>query len=377
MIRFLTAGESHGQALTTIVEGIPAGLKLSKDALTLDLRRRQMGYGRGKRMRIEQDTAVITSGVWNGETIGSPITVYIRNRDWKNWKDQQAERKLVPRPGHADLYGYLKYDFDDLQKVIERASARETAARVAAGSIARQYLERFGIKVYSHTRRIGSVVNKESLKISPAKYREIESSKVRCADQAAGTAMIKAIDEAVEKMDTLGGVSEVLVTGVPLGLGSYVQWDRRADSKFAAALMAIQSVKAVEIGNGIGAAGAFGSEFHDTIGFERKSGFVHHTNNAGGIVGGITTGQDIIIRAYFKPISTLGKPLDSVDIISKKGTPAPYVRSDICIVPAGGVVCECAVALTLADLVSDKFGGDSMREALSNYHSYLKHVRAK
>jgi chorismate synthase len=363
--------------LTTIVEGIPAGLKLSADQITCDLQRRQLGYGRGERMRIEDDRAIITSGIWCGNTIGSPITVQINNRDWENWKDQKFRKRLAPRPGHADLVGYLKYDLDDIQMVIERASARETAARVAAGSIARQYLDRFKIRVYSHTRQIGSARNEKPLKLSAAKWREIESSSVRCADKAAGAAMLKGIDEAIAHMDTLGGVAEVVVTGVPLGLGSYAQWDRRTDARLAAAVMSAPSVKAVEIGVGIDGACKSGSAVHDAIRFDNSSGFVSDSNNAGGIIGGVSTGQEIVIRAYFKPLSTLGNPLDSVNLLSKQRTKAPYVRSDTCIVPAGGVVCEGVVALVLADLMSEKFGGDSMREALSNYQSYLSHVRAR
>ncbi len=377
MIRFLTAGESHGQALAAVVEGIPAGLKLDVDAITIDLRRRQGGYGRGKRMRIEKDAALVTSGIWDGETIGSPITVLIQNRDWKNWKDQKREKKLVPRPGHADLPAVLKYDFDDIQKAIERSSARETAARVAAGAVARQYLAAFGIKVYSHTRQIGSIVNEVPVKFTAARFLEIEASSVRCASKAVGKLMIKEIDRAVERKDTLGGVAEVVITGAPVGLGSYVQWDRRADTRLAAAMMGIQSVKAVEVGEGIKAATSLGSEVHDPIRYSKGKGFYNSSNNAGGIIGGITNGAEVVIRAFFKPISTLGEPLASADIKTKRATPAPYVRSDICIVPAGGVVCEAAAALVIADLMSEKFGGDSMREAVANFKSYLKHVKKR
>ncbi len=377
MIRFLTAGESHGQALTAVIEGIPAGLKLDINAITIDLRRRQGGYGRGKRMRIEKDAALVTSGVWEGETIGSPITVLIQNKDWKNWKDQKRARKEVPRPGHADLPGVLKYDFDDIQKAIERSSARETAARVAAGAVAKQYLACFGIKVYSHTRQIGSVRNETMVEFSAAKFRAIESSPVRCADKKIEKLMIREIDGAVDRKDTLGGVAEVVVVGIPVGLGSYVQWDRRADTKLSAAMMGIQSVKAVEIGEGIAAARSFGSEVHDPISYTKSRGFRHESNNAGGIIGGITNGEEVVVRCYFKPISTLGNPLASTNIATKKKTPAPYVRSDICIVPAGGVVCEAAAALVLADLVSEKFGGDSIREATANLKSYLNHVKKR
>ncbi len=377
MIRYLTAGESHGPMLTAIVEGIPSGLKLDANAITIDLRRRQMGYGRGRRMRIEQDTAIVTAGVRNGKTIGSPIAILIQNKDWKNWKGQKREPQLVPRPGHADLVGYLKYDLDDIQDAIERSSARETAARTAAGNVAKQYLDMFGITVYSHTRQIGHVVCDKSVKFSSKVFREIESSSVRCADKKVASEMVRAIDQAVERNDTLGGVSEIVVTGVPLGLGSYAQADRRATTRLAAAIMSVPSVKAIEIGNGIAAASAFGSDIHDSIAYEKKSGFRHATNNAGGIVGGITNGENLVIRAYFKPISTLGKPLPSVNLKTKRPTPAPYVRSDICIVPAGGVVCEAVIALAIAEMMSEKFGGDSMREVLANHRAYLRYVRSR
>lgn len=377
MIRFLTAGESHGQALTAVIEGIPAGLRLDVDAITVDLRRRQGGYGRGKRMRIEKDAALITSGIWDGETIGSPVTILIQNRDWKNWRDKKREKKEIPRPGHADLPGVLKYDFDDVQKAIERSSARETAARVAAGAVAKQYLACFGIKVFSHTKQIGLVRNENEVRFTAANARAIESSSVRCADKKTEKLMIKEIDKAVERKDTLGGVSEVVVAGVPVGLGSYVQWDRRADTQLAAAIMGIQSVKAVEVGEGVKASELYGSEVHDPIKHNKARGFHHATNNAGGILGGITNGEEVVVRCFFKPISTLGNPLSSANLKSKKKTPAPYVRSDICIVPAGGVVCEAAVALVIADLMAEKFGGDSMREAISNFKSYLRHVKKR
>lgn len=374
MIKYLTAGESHGPALTAIIEGIPAGLKLDREAITIDLRRRQMGYGRGKRMRIERDTAIVTAGLWDGITIGSPIAILIHNKDWANWKDQPREKKLIPRPGHADLVGYLKYDFDDVQKVIERSSARETAARTAVGNVAKQYLDCFGISVYSHTRRIGGVTYDDPLRFSPKVFREVESSHVRCADKRITREMIMEIDRAVDKKDTLGGISEIIVTGAPVGLGSYVQGDRRANVRLVAAVMSIPSVKAVEIGDGITSASSFGSEIHDPIVRQKKAGYRYVSNHAGGILGGITNGEEIVLRAFFKPISTLGKPLDSVTLKAKRQTSAPYVRSDICIVPAGGVVCEAVIALAMAELVAEKFGGDSMRETLANYHSYLKHV---
>ncbi len=377
MIRYLTAGESHGPSLTAIIEGIPAGMKLDGEAITFDLRRRQMGYGRGKRMRIERDTAIVTAGIWDGVTIGSPIAILIQNKDWANWKGHQREKKLIPRPGHADLVGYLKYGLDDIQKAIERSSARETVARTALGNVARQYLAHFGIKVYSHTRRIGDVAYDTPVKFTPKVFRDVESSHVRCVDKSSTLEMIKAIDRAVEQGDTRGGATEVIVTGAPIGLGSYVQWDRRADARLAAAIMSVPSVKAVEIGDGIASSSSFGSDVNDPIVYENNDGYRHVSNHAGGIIGGITNGEEILLRAFFKPISTLSKPLDSVNLKTKRKTIAPYVRSDICIVPAGGVVCEAVVALVIADLLSEKFGGDSMRETLANYHSYLKYVRAR
>lgn len=377
MIRYLTSGESHGPALIATVEGIPAGIKLDVAQITLDLRRRQMGYGRGRRMRIEKDTALILAGIWRGETIGSPISILIQNRDWKNWRTKKHVQQLVPRPGHADLPGLLKYDFDGIQEVIERASARETAARTAAGSVAKQYLNSFGIRVFSHTRRIGTVSYDKPVKFNVAMFKTVESSPVRCADAEVAKEMVAEIDRAVDAKDTLGGVSEVIVTGVPVGLGSYAQWDRRADARLSGAVMGIQSVKAIEIGNSIAAASMHGSKVHDQIHHTKKNGFQQQSNNSGGVIGGITSGDEIVVRAYFKPISTLGEPLQSVNVKSKKSQKAPVVRSDICIVPAGGVVCEAAVALTLADMMAEKFGGDSIHESLVNYRAYIKHVKSR
>ncbi len=377
MIRFLTAGESHGPTLTAIIEGIPAGMKLDAAAITADLRRRQKGYGRGERMRIERDTAVVTAGVWDGVTIGSPIALLVQNRDWLNWKNQRREKKLIPRPGHADLVGYLKYGFDDIQNVIERASARETAARTAVGGVAKQYLQHFGVNIYSRTQRIGGVADEKSVRFTPKVLREVESSPVRCADSKMSLAMIEAVNRAMEQGDTLGGVAEVIVRGVPLGLGSYAHWDRRADARLAAALMSIPSVKAVEIGDGIAASSSFGSTAHDPIVRRSRTGYRLTSNHAGGIIGGITSGEEIRLRAFFKPISTLTRPLGSINLKNGRNALAPQVRSDVCVVPAGGVVCEAVVALVVADLISEKFGGDSMRESLSNYRSYLKYVRSR
>jgi chorismate synthase len=372
----LTAGESHGPAVTVIIEGIPAGLKVDTARVNLELRRRQFGYGRGKRMHLERDTATVSGGLWRGHTNGGPVSITIRNRDWTNWKDRKPRKQQVPRPGHADLPGVLKYDLHDIQAVIERSSARETAARTAAGAVAKQLLAHLGVEVHSHTLAIGSVRNDQPVDLGPARIRSIERSAVRCADATISKQMIREIDRAVDSADTLGGVAEIVTMALPVGLGSYAQWDRRADSRLAAAIMSVQSVKAVEIGDGIESAALFGSTVHDPI--ERVHGvYQMPTNSCGGILGGVTTGGNVVIRAFFKPISTLGNPLPSVNMKTGKPAKAPVVRSDICVVPAGGVICEAVTALVFADLVVAKFGGDSLRELLANYRTYNEHVRKR
>jgi len=381
MVRFLTAGESHGRALIVILEGIPAGLPLDLDAITVDLRRRQGGYGRGRRMAIESDTAQILSGVRAGQTIGSPIAMMIENRDWANWQYTMrvteepppdaggAKRAPVtrPRPGHADLAGVAKYGRSDVRDILERASARETAARVAAGAIARQLLAHVGVRLTSHVFTIGAatlpphtVVTFERAAALPA------DSPVRCVDDEVGREMIAAIDAAKEAGDTLGGAFEVIATGVPIGLGSYVQWDRKLDGRLAQALMSIPAIKAVGVGLGPEVANRPGSRVHDEIvpdpSGTHVTGVSRPSNNAGGLEGGVTNGEDLRVSAYMKPISTLMKPLRSVDLTTMAESPAAIERSDVCAVPAAAVVGEAMIALVLADALVDRFGGDSIAD---------------
>ncbi len=378
MLRYLTAGESHGPGLTGIIEGLPSGLRIDSTKIDQDLRRRQGGYGRGERMKIESDQAEFLSGLVDGQTIGAPLALWIANRDWENWKDTKREPKTVPRPGHADLSGLLKYGLEDIQAVIERSSARETAMRVALGSLAKHYLEQFKIDVAGHVIRIGKVLSEPSAagELSLSEIRiQAASSPVYCIDRRASQGMCRQIDRARLHKDTVGGVFEVVAQGVPVGLGSYVHWDRRLDARLALTLTSIPSVKAAEIGSGVSNAADFGSKIHDQIYYSRNRGYYRLSNRAGGTEGGISNGQRIVVRGYAKPISTLLNPLWSVEVESKKKTKAPYVRSDICFVPALSVVGEAVVALVLADLFSEKFGGDSMKETKLNYKSYLKTLR--
>lgn len=397
MMRFLTAGESHGKALVTILEGMPAGLALDIDAITAELRRRQGGHGRGRRMAIESDQADVLSGVRKGETTGAPIALLIRNRDWENWQQTMhveaspprdaggAKRPAVsrPRPGHADLAGAVKYGHEDIRDVIERASARETAARVAAGAVARQLLERFGIEVGSHVISIGSVAIQESLLIPFERVRAIPSdSPLRCADPALEPLMMTEIDRAREAGDTVGGAFEVIARRVPAGLGSYVQWDRKLDGRLAQALMSIPAIKAVGIGKGIRMASLPGSQVHDEIVpaaevDDTPVGLARPTNNAGGLEGGVTNGQDLRITGYMKPISTLMKPLRSVDLTTMTEAPATVERSDVCAVPAAAVVGEAMVCLILADAFTEKFGGDSIAEIERNYAAEIARLRRR
>jgi chorismate synthase len=396
-LRFLTAGESHGQALGVTVEGVPAGLTLSADALAVDLGRRQRGYGRGARQAIEQDRAEILAGVRHGRTLGSPILLQVRNRDWQNWtrvmqiealsdseaaelaaRAESGETRATPvtrvRPGHADLAGALKYGFDDVRNVLERASARETTARVAAGGIARAFLRELGIEVWSFTAEVGGVA------LDPAhstrSREEADASPLRCPDPDAETRMIARIDEARSNGDTVGGVFEVVAHGVPVGLGSYVHWDRRLDAALAAAVMSINIVKGVEFGLGFEQTRRFGSQVHDVIEGRGSDGhWIHRTNNAGGLTGGISNGEPIVVRGAVKPISTLAKPLPSADLLTGEAVAkAHYERSDISVVPAAGVVGEAMVMLTLADFALDKFGGDSMAETLDNLARYRARI---
>ena len=381
--RFLTAGESHGQALTAIVEGVPAGLALTAEQIASDLRRRQCGYGRGGRQNIEEDRAEILSGVRHGLTLGSPIALLLRNRDWENWRESTMSVEAPPqpvdklthlRPGHADLAGAMKYAQDDLRNILERASARETAARVAVGAVARRLLEEIGVRIYSHTVAIGTV---ESSVGGDIDWQAVEASPVRCADADAAARMIAAIDAAKRDGDTLGGVTEVVATGLPIGLGSHVHWDRRLDGLLAQAVMSVQSVKGVDIGDGFATARRRGSEAQDVILPESEwqgRPWRRASNYAGGIEGGMTNGESIVLRAAVKPISTLAKPLSSADLATGARVEAHYERSDVCVVPAAGVIAEAMVAIVLAAAALDKFGGDHIDETLRNHRAYLETV---
>ena len=381
MVRFLTAGESHGRALVVILEGVPAGLSLDLDAITRDLRRRQGGYGRGRRMAIESDRAQIFSGVRAGETIGGPIAMVIENRDWPNWEytmrvsaepppdARGAHRPPVtrPRPGHADLAGVAKYGRADVRDVLERASARETAARVAAGAVAKQLIAHAGIRIASHVFAIGDVRLDDIAAVGFEQAAALpDDGPIRCVETALEQRMIEAIDRAREAGDTMGGAFEIIATGMPVGLGSYAQWDRKLDGRLGQALMSIPAIKAVGIGIGPEAAYRPGSRVHDEIVPERSgrsvTGTTRPTNNAGGLEGGVTNGQDLRVSAWMKPISTLMKPLRSIDLTTMTESEAAIERSDVCAVPAAAVVGEAMVALVLADAVVDKFGGDSIAE---------------
>jgi chorismate synthase len=378
----ITAGESHGPGLTCIVEGLPAGLSLDREAINLDLARRQLGHGRGGRMKIERDRAEVTGGVRHGRTLGGPIALQVENRDFANWEERmnpwpvEAEIAEVhlPRPGHADLAGALKYGHSDVRDVLERSSARETAARVAAGAAARKLLACFGVRVLSFTQSIGTIdVGYEGADPDSVSVEEIERSPVRCPDPAASERMVSEIDAAGERGDTLGGTLRVLATGLPPGLGSYVHWDRKLDARLAMAIVSINAVKGVEFGAGFEGAARPGSDFHDEIDFA-EGRFRHLTNRAGGLTGGVTNGEPIDLRAALKPISTLKKPLRSVDLASRERVDAHYERSDVCVVPAAGVIAEAMVALTLADAFLEKFGGDSMDEIERNRRGYLESI---
>ena len=381
MVRFLTAGESHGQGLVIIVEGIPAGLPLSEDNIGAHLARRQRGYGRGGRMLIERDMAHIISGVRHGITLGSPIGMTIENKDWANWQDSmsvepvegEVERVTRLRPGHADLAGAMKYGFHDVRNVLERASARETAARVGAGAIAIRLLEEFGIDLHSHVVAIGGHWARPEGTID---WDQVEDSPVRCADPEAAQRMMAAIDEAKEAGDTVGGVVEVVATGIPIGLGSHVHWDRKIDGRIAQALMSINAVKAASIGEGWEAVNLRGSQVHDVIDpvTDPSRRWHRQTNRSGGTEGGMTNGMPLLARFAVKPISTLVNPLPSVDLDTGELVQAHYERSDVCQVPPAGVIGEAVVALVLADAFMEKFGGDSIEETRRNYKGYLKTV---
>ena len=384
--RFLTGGESHGKGLVAIAEGMVADLPLAEGYINKELRRRQRGYGRGPRMKIEEDRVEIMAGVRYGLTTGSPIALFIANRDWQNWQEQlsicpvqkEAEPVTCPRPGHADLAGVTKYGLQDIRPVMERASARETAARVAVGAIARKLLEELGTVIHSHTVAIGQH-HWERGETSSIDWEEVEASPVRCANAKLEKAMMAAIDEAKADGDTLGGVFEVIATGVPIALGSHVSWDRRLDGMIGRAMMSINAIKAVEIGAGFALAGLKGSQAHDVIepnprGKAKGLPWRHTSNRAGGIEGGMSNGEDIVVKAAVKPIATLASPLPSIDLRSGKKVKAHYERSDICVVPAAGVIGEAMLAIVLADACLEKFGGDNLKETLANYHNYLRNI---
>ena len=385
-LRYLTAGESHGQALVAILEGIPSGLRLKGEDIDRQLKRRQMGYGRGGRMQIEKDKVQILSGVRRGETIGSPITLLIYNLDWDNWKEVMSVDKSAkesfssftrPRPGHADLTGGMKYGFYDLRNVLERASARETAVRVSVGAVCRRLLEEFNISIFSRVIQIGEEKDESSWESAVTNYQIIENSPVRCADPLIEKRMIEIIDRAKENGDTLGGIFEIIVKGLPPGLGSYIQWDLKLDARLAFVIMSIQAVVGVEVGIGFKAASQPGSKVQDEIAYSKEKGFYRLTNRAGGIEGGMSTGEPLILRAAMKPISTLGKPLRSVDIVTKKEVKAGKERSDVCVVPAASVIGEAVVAIEIAKAMREKFGGDSLDEMKRNYYSYLNYLRER
>jgi chorismate synthase len=386
VLRFLTAGESHGPALSVVVEGLPAGVPVDREAIDADLRRRQGGYGRGGRMQIEKDAVEVLSGVRHGRTLGSPVSLLIRNKDHENWKDvmspepqpdaaRERRRLKYPRPGHADLAGALKYGTDDLRNVLERASARETTARVAAGALAKSLLRAVGAEIRSHAVRIGKASLEERL-VAWEDLADVDASPVRCADAALAAAMIAEIDRAKKDGDSLGGVVEVVARGVPAGLGAFAQWDRRLDGRIAQALMSIHAVKAVAIGAGFEAGETRGASFHDEILWDEAHGIERPTNRAGGLEGGITNGEELRARAVVKPIPTLLVALRSVDLRSKEPQKASVERSDTCVVPAAGVVAEAMLALVLADALLEKTGGDSLAELLSHLETTRAAQRA-
>jgi len=397
MLRFLTAGESHGQALVAILEGMPAGLPIDFDAVTAQLRRRQTGYGRGRRMAIETDRAQALSGVRHGLSTGSPIALLIPNKDWENWQRTMhveaempegasgADRPAVtrPRPGHADLAGFVKYGHDDMRNVLERASARETAARVAVGAIARQLLNTVGTEIVSHVTRIGAAAVADPVAVGFDQVRAISSeSPLHCVDGAVETQMIAEIDRARDAGDTMGGSFEVIAHAVPPGLGSHVHWDRKLDGRLAQALMSIPAIKAVGVGLGPTVATIPGSRVHDEILPGAKAGasslpLRRPTNNAGGLEGGVTNGEDLRVTGYMKPISTLMKPLRSVDLATMSESPATIERSDVCAVPAAAVVGEAMVAIVLADALIEKFGGDSVDELVANWKAFTNRTSAR
>jgi chorismate synthase len=387
MLRFETAGESHGECLLATVAGLPAGIPISLEAVDRELWRRQQGYGRGGRMKIETDRAEIVAGVRHSQTIGSPVGILIRNRDWQNWTEAlpveggapEKQRPVTrPRPGHADLAGGIKYNFHDARYILERASARETTARVAVGAIAKALLGEFGITVLSHVVAVGPVRLER-----PAAWEELVALSRRdevllgCVDPETEARMKEVVDEAYRTGDTVGGVFEVVARGLPIGLGSHTTWDSRLDGRLAQAIVSMQAVKGVEVGFAAEGAASFGSKVQDTIQYDREERhFTRGANRAGGIEGGITNGQDILVRGLLKPISTLRRPLESVELTTREPALAAYERSDVCVVPAAGVIGEAMVAIVLAQAFLEKFGGDSLGETRRNYHGYLEQVKS-
>lgn len=383
MLRFLTAGESHGRALVMIIEGLPAGLELDLSRINMLLKRRQGGYGRGERMALEEDRVEIVSGLRGSVTLGSPLTLVIYNQDWENWQEIMAsgqearlDQRVVtrPRPGHADLCGALKYRQQDIRNILERASARETAARVAVGGVAEELLRALKISVQGQVITVGNVETCSEEKVYNSQLYE---NSLYCPDREASLAMIEAIEEAKKRGDSLGGVIQVISEGVPPGLGSHVQWDRRLDGRLAQALMSIPAIKGVEIGKGFAAASLPGSQVHDAIQYQSGRGFQHPSNHAGGLEGGMSNGETLVMRAAMKPIPTLTNPLPSVDLQTKEPFMAAIERSDVCAVPAAAIVGEAAVAWVLAEAVMEKFGGDHLEELLLNYHNYLEYLRKR
>src|SRR4051812_7668348 len=381
-LRFTTAGESHGPGLTAVVEGLPAGLELRPEDIDRDLARRQLGHGRGGRMKIESDRAEVTAGVRHGRTLGSPIALTIQNRDYANWEermnpwpvDAAVDEVHLPRPGHADLAGVQKYGFTDVRNALERASARETAARVACGALAKAFLARFGVSVFSHVLQIGSVESRASDGLTAADFEHVDESPVRCLDADASAAMVEEINAARKANESLGGIYDVVAFGVLPGMGSHIAWDERIDGRFAQAIMSIQAMKGVGVGDGFDLAGRVGSKAHDEIFWSEERGFHRETNRAGGIEGGMTTGDPVIVRGAMKPLPTLTKPLRSVDLATKAPAQALRERTDSCTVPAAGVVGEAMVALVLADEYRKKFGGDHIDDALAAAAAYRERI---
>jgi len=381
-IRFTTSGESHGPGLTAIVEGLPAGLPLNLEDLDRDLARRQLGHGRGGRMKIESDQADVVSGVRHGRTLGSPVTIRVQNRDYANWEermnpwpvDAEVAEVHLPRPGHADLAGIQKFGFTDVRNVLERASARETAARVACGGVAKAFLGAFGVQVFSHVVQIGSVRAGVRDELEPADFAGVDESPVRCIDAAASEAMVEEINAARKANESLGGVFEVRVYGLVPGIGSYTSWEGRMDGRLGQAIMSIQAMKGVSVGDAFDVAGRVGSEAHDEIFWSEERGFYRETNRSGGLEGGMTTGEQLVVRGAMKPLPTLTKPLRSVDTETKEPAQALRERTVACTVPAAGVVGEAMVALVLADAYRDKFGGDHIDDVRAAHAAYRERI---